>query len=435
MRRTVYVHLAVIVIVCAVNNFRLLRDSSEYLTPDSFSYLDPARSLASGHGFARVTEPTFRVSQVPGYPPSEQAETFRTPLYPLLIALGNTIVIQHVMNVVLAAALYLFVLATLGSPSTAFGAALIFSWFPPSAHYANRIMSETLFTALLFATIVALYFAIQRRSLPLAITAGALLGLATLTRPIGLYFVIPLALVALLRGRRIVIAFVIASLVLPAAWIARNKRVSGVATLSTAGAENALFQLAAGIETTKTRSNLFRLTASQQQSGFRRPLQTEQRRLFLEAMDLARADRIDPVAANNAVRAVYLQRRAIPIIAAHPVALAELMFSGIVEMHVIEAADIGTEYGYDNSESEHRFIPVVLIAIALLIAGVWRLYSRDPTLSLLIAVTIAYFTLTAAIPEGGMRYGLVFAPVYCIGLAYGAASLFATRGPSYTKPV
>lgn len=451
MRRTIVLHLAVVTMVCAINNFRLLPRTSEYLTFDSRSYRELGESLAAGRGFTRNAGATFRVSHMPGYPWGVERDTFRTPAYPLLIAAArtvrNVIVIQHLMNVVLAVALYLFVLTAVGSPPIAFAAALIFAWFPPNAHYANMIMTETLFTALLFATIVATYFAIERPSLRLALVAGIILGMATLTRPIALYFVIPLALLALLRSRRIAIVFILtfimASLILPVAWIARNRRVSGVATLSTGGAENALFQLAAGIEVTKGKSALYRMTSSQRQSGFRRVLQDEQRTLFLEAMALARADGVDPVAANSATRARYLQRRAVAIIAAHPIALAELMVSGILEMLVVEPADIGNEYGFDNRESEIRFIPVVLVAIALLTFGLWRLYPIDATLALLIVFTIGYFTVLSAIPETGMRYALVFAPVYSIGLAYGGAELvryirarrLATSGPSYTKPV
>jgi hypothetical protein len=447
MRRTIVLHLAVVTIVCAINNFRLLPRTNEYLAWDSRSYLDTAESLADGRGFTRNAGATFRVSHMPGYPWRVEPDTFRTPAYPLLIAASRTlrdvIVIQHLMNVALAVALYVFVLSTLSSPAIAFAAALIFAWFPPNAHYANMILTETLFTVLLFATVVATYFAIERRSLPLASIAGLLLGIATLTRPIALYFVIPLALIAFARSRRIVIALIVASLALPVAWIARNRQVSGVATLSTASAENALFQLAAAIEVTKEKSAFYRMTSSQQQLGFRRVLQDEQRQLFLEAMALARADGIDPVAANSATRATYLQRRAVPIIASHPIALVELMVSGILEMDVIEVADIGNDYGFDNRDSESRFIPLVLIAIALLTGGVWRLYTVNATLALLIAVTIGYFSLAAAIPETGIKYALIFAPLYSIGLAFGGAELvryirarrLATSGPSYTKPV
>jgi hypothetical protein len=436
MRRTVVLHLLVITIFSAINNFRLLSHTREYIQYDSPSYIEPARSLASGHGFTRAVEASFKVISVPGYPLRSEPETFRTPLYPLLIAaigpVRRVIIVQHLMNIAIALALYLFTLAVLDSPWIAFAAAILFLWFPPNAHFANQIMTETLFTALLFASIVAIYFAISRRSLPLAIVAGTLLGLTTLTRPIAVYFVIPLALVLLLQSRRIVIAFVLASLVLPLAWVARNKHVSGVATISTASAENALYQLAAPIVVTQGSSHLFRLTASQQQLGFRYELFHEQRRLFFEAMDLARADGVDPTSANAAQRAVYLQRLAMPIIRSHPIDLAELMISAIVEMHVMGPADVATEYGYDRLESERRFIPLALAAIALLVWGLWRLYWSNATLSLLIAVTIAYFTLTAAIPESGMKYALIFAPVYCLGLAYGGAELrrLATRGPS-----
>src|SRR5205085_7426081 len=76
----------------------------DYLFPDSLTYLVPARNLLHGLGFVDM---------------AGAAETLRTPGYPLLLAAFGArvvpvIVAQHLMNVAIAAGIYLVVAARLG---------------------------------------------------------------------------------------------------------------------------------------------------------------------------------------------------------------------------------------------------------------------------------------------------------------------------------
>src|SRR5262249_33404870 len=110
----------------------------DYLFPDSFTYLAPARNLLRGAGFVDA---------------AGLIETLRTPGYPLLLAAFGArvvpvVVAQHLMNAAIAAGIYLLAAPRLGR-CIAVTAALLFAIDTPSIHYANKVLSETLFTLVL----------------------------------------------------------------------------------------------------------------------------------------------------------------------------------------------------------------------------------------------------------------------------------------------
>src|SRR5262249_13713259 len=152
------------------------------------------------------------------------------------------IVLQHLANAALAAAVYIFVLRRSESRAMAMAASLLLALDVPSIHYANKILSETLFTVLLYAIFV---MTLQRRHLPLI---AALAGALVMVRPIALFWFVPLV-IALAIWRvpvRQLAAFTAIALVLPAAWAIRNRVRTGVFTVSSIGSINMLNHRAAG---------------------------------------------------------------------------------------------------------------------------------------------------------------------------------------------
>ena len=146
----------------------------DYLFPDSFTYLAPARTLLAGLGFVGATG---------------LAETLRTPGYPLFLAAFGThvmavIIAQHLINVAIAVAVYLTAGRRLGR-FAGITAALLIAIDTPTIHYANKILSETLFTAVLLVVFVLV---VARSLLPVA---GLLTGALVLIRPVAIaYFVV-----------------------------------------------------------------------------------------------------------------------------------------------------------------------------------------------------------------------------------------------------
>jgi hypothetical protein len=401
VRRSV-VDIAIIVAVAAAANFvYFVCSNGDYLYPDSFTYLAPAKMLLTGHGFATK----------PGVP-----EVLRTPIYPLLLALFGTrtvpvIVLQHVMNVALAVAIYFFALRR--GRFVAIAAAILFAIDPPTIHYANKVLTETSFTALLFVVFV---IGGQAR---VPVLHGLLVGLLVLTRPVAIvYFVV----VAILRGRRRTTAiFVAAALAVPLAWALRNRIVAGNFTVSVIGANNLLLHRAAGA------------MAILDEGDFDKDLETEQRDLLAEAHDII--EQKEHVAAaedlSEGVRAPYYSALARRVILEHPVAFALLTLRGLfVNIFDSDWDSIMIVSRLDSRTVELAVDTFVAIVFALAVIGVVVLWSLDRVLALLIAGTVGYFLLISAGGESEARFRVPVVPQIAIAAACGLEALRRAASPA-----
>lgn len=384
MRRSL--DLALIVAAAALTNFVYLYCSDgDYFYPDSITYLGPAKMLLSGHGFAIE----------PGLP-----DLLRTPVYPLFLAAFGThvlpvIVFQHLLNVALAVAIYFFTLRQ--GRFAAVAAALIFAVDPPSIHYANKVLTETLFTALLFVV-----FVLAERA---PVITGLLTGVLVITRPVAIaYFVV----LAILRGwRRATAVFVVAALVLPLGWAARNQIAGGAFTISTIGAGNLLEYRAGGA------------MAIADEGDFDQDLLTEQRDLLQEVDDLiVRNEHTDEV--SEGVRVKYYRMVARRVILQHPVAFALLTLRGLL----VNIFDSDWDSIMIVSRLESRTIQIALdvfvaLVFALAVLGVVALWRRDRPLALLIAGTVGYFLFISAGGEAEARFRVPVVPQIAIAAACG----------------
>ena len=147
-------------------------------------------------------------------------------------AIQHFVQVQLVLGTILVALVFLLGQA-LFDTRTGLLAALIAAIYPNLVAYSHFLWSETLFAVLLAAGIVAVWYAAERASGPLALFAGAALGMAALTREVA----IPVAGVcaawgvygawysdrrgALMRAALTMIALTVA--VLP--WTIRNYRI------------------------------------------------------------------------------------------------------------------------------------------------------------------------------------------------------------------
>jgi 4-amino-4-deoxy-L-arabinose transferase-like glycosyltransferase len=217
--------LLAVVIVALVVRLAFAFRAPPFVTNDSLSYLLPGFDLIHGDGFSPILK--------------------RPPLYSLFVggvlgAFGEELrvvmLVQHLLGVVTVA-------ATFGLGRLLFGtaagtiAALLTALSGPIVVTEHYLMSEALFTLLLCAGLLAYFAGLRRRSGPLMLTligaAGALLGLAALTRPIAQLVVALLAVaaLALLPRWRPAVTGMLATLmvfsivVLP--WMLRNQAVHG----------------------------------------------------------------------------------------------------------------------------------------------------------------------------------------------------------------
>jgi hypothetical protein len=321
----------------------------------------------------------------------------RTPVYPLLIApfrghLAGIVIAQHLLNVALAIAIFLFLrkrgafIATLAS--------LFLALDTPTIHYANKVLTETLFTAALFA----LFVMASRRKV-----SGMLCGLLTLIRPIAIaYF----AVAAIFTPRKRVAAFIVAALLLPTAWAVRNRVEYGVLTVSTIAGNNMLLYRAAGA------------LAILDEGDFDAELRDRQKELQEYVDDEEKDDTLT----------------GLRIVALHPVGLALLTARGIF----VNLFDSDWDAMMIVSRIDESLIRYALNAwthalIFLAIAGLAFLWRRERDLALLIAATIGYFVLISAGGEAEARFRVPVVPQIAIAAAFGVDAIrrLATRSDQH----
>jgi len=175
-----------IIIFCLVFGIRALYAFFMWLSfgPDIFvaysdsgSFILVANNLLDHGIFSQLTEGLL-------YP-----DSIRTPGYPFFLAFfmllkasfSMIVVVQHILAGMLGVMLYRLGLLFFKSRFVGLFAAIIFAIEPTSIYWNNLLMSDNLFTFFLF---FALYLFFRQRFLWFAFV----LGLAILTRPIGLYF-------------------------------------------------------------------------------------------------------------------------------------------------------------------------------------------------------------------------------------------------------
>ncbi|MGH9441814.1 MAG: hypothetical protein ACRD16_06025 [Thermoanaerobaculia bacterium] len=206
--------------------------------PDSFDYLVLARNLAAGGPFSRDARPPFR------------PEILRTPVYPSFLAglarmglpLPSAGTLAGVFLSVLAVILVRAIALERGvSRRGADVAALLVALDLGSAAYANFLLSEALFVALLLLAFQSLGGSARESTVARSLRGGALLGLAILCRPIALG--LPLVLSA---GRRLRMAVLVvgssAAVVVP--WMIHNAAAAGSFTVSSVASVNLYYHRA-----------------------------------------------------------------------------------------------------------------------------------------------------------------------------------------------
>lgn len=225
------------------------------LAPDSPTYVRPARALLL-HG---TFSPTPEAAPAP--------EVVRTPGFPLLVAgvyavAGERPWLVAAVNAFLCAGTALLVgwLAQgLGGARAGTAAVLLFSLEPSTFHSSTTVMSETLFTFLLFlAAWVLCREGPEPLGLARALAAGAALGAATLVRPVLHPFLLPAVLGvgigawaarrSVLAAARAAAAFGLPLALLVGGWQLRNWLRAGDATFSHVGNAALYFFRSAAVE-------------------------------------------------------------------------------------------------------------------------------------------------------------------------------------------
>jgi hypothetical protein len=395
-----YRDLAIVFAVAALANFGYLYFSNgDYYYPDSFTYLAPARALMHGRGFLDQTG---------------IIETLRTPGYPLLLLLLGAhtlpaIVLQHLLNCFAALGIYIIVLFR-SERRPALVASLLFAIDVPTLHYANKLLSETVFTALLYV----LFALALHKFRPIAF--GVMSGALVLIRPIALFYFVPLAIffIAQRIPMRKVAVFVVVSLVLPCAWAVRNRIEGGVFTVSSIGDFNLLNYRAAGA------------LAIEDEGDFRKAVLEEGSALSDEVDDdvQAKLHIEDATELPPAVRARYFAHYAWGVIGQHRLSFVQLTARGLL----VNLFDSDWEAIWNVSQVSPDVLRLFFNALAvaeivLATIGVIFLWRRDRAMALLIILTVAYFIGISAGGEAEARFRVPVMPEIAIAAAMGIEAI------------
>ncbi|MCK5634569.1 MAG: glycosyltransferase family 39 protein [Anaerolineales bacterium] len=209
------------------------------VTPDSVEYLALAHSLRETGQYQSVASGIDDLVRTPGYsafiaillPDNDTSSYARVTIVQLALSGITTLLIYSIAYM-------------LGNPNAGMFAAWIHALSLNSILWSLTLMSETLFSLLLVIALIFSLFFIQERNLWSLFFSGVVLGLATLTRPIGLFIILIWAVVMVVCSKRlearrkwitIIPIFLIGSgsVILP--WMVRNAIVHDHFTISTVG--------------------------------------------------------------------------------------------------------------------------------------------------------------------------------------------------------
>jgi len=412
MRTNERTDILIVAAVSLLTNFVYFACAApDYFFPDSFTYLAPARNLLHGLGFTTG---------------NGVIETLRTPGYPLLLAafglrIVPVIIFQHLLNVALAIAIYLLVKRRLDSRFIAMAAAIFFAIDTPTLHYANKILTETLFTALLFVVFAMVLYA---RKLPLA---GLLTGLLVLIRPVAILYFVAVALCLVLRRvrARTIAVYVALALVLPVGWQLRNRHHTGVFTISSIGGINLLTYRAAGALAIEDDGD-FESDIAAEMEGLQADADTE-----IEAkLHIADAEELP-----DAVRSRYYSQIAWRVLRQHPRAAVMLTVRGLL-VNLFdsrwEGLEIVSRLPADVVRRGLDAFTAVVFVVAMI--GAMALWRRDRDLAALIVATVIYFLLISAGGEAEARFRVPVIPQYMIAAACGIEAVRRSAGVSPAGP-
>lgn len=199
------------------------------LSPDALGYLELARNLSEHFSFST------------GVFPALSPDTFRTPGYPLFLAAlgllpGDPTLVAAAANLLLSALACLLAWRWFeklaGAPGAAVGAlffALDYVWLM----HSPLLLAEALMMPLLLLASAATLEAWRKGSVPAALGAGLLWAAAGFVKPVSLFLPLVPAAALFFRNRAAACLFLAAVVLPPAAWVARNRALTGYTVYST----------------------------------------------------------------------------------------------------------------------------------------------------------------------------------------------------------
>jgi len=369
----------------------------------------------------------------------------RTPVYPFFVAgiyavSGYRVYMVLVLQAVMGALSCLIVYrigSLLFNKKVGFLAGCLLAVDFASLLYANMLMTETLFT---FLFLISIYFVVkffEKSSIKYLAWTGFFMGLATLCRPISLYFPVFLVPFLIFSGffkrarlmRRIANGafFTLIFLLTLSPWLIRNTIVSGFPYVSSM-ARMAPLNNAAYLEQARSSRSLTEIRAE----------------LGKELENLVKGKNL-----SEAEEVKVAQKLGLEKIMKHPVLYARVHLAGVFSIllepgssefwrvlgreprgfHILSTFLTRGPWGVvasvvrDKSLSQICYIAgamvfLLAIYIALIVGVIGLTLKRKYSLVILFLAIMGYFVLTVG-PLGNMRYRIPIMPYIILLAAYG----------------
>lgn len=192
-------------------------------TIDTTEYQQLARNLLHFHAFSTSDHEPLKptIGRPPAYPLflASLMALSRSPIAPAIA--------QAMLDAFVCTIIFLMT-SRVARPPTAVAISLLYALHPGAIALSATLLSESLFTTLLVIAAFLASIAAERLSLSLALCSGAVAGLATLERSIGVLCVIAVACVLITRRSRMsALVLVFGALLMIAPWIMRSSRLAG----------------------------------------------------------------------------------------------------------------------------------------------------------------------------------------------------------------
>jgi 4-amino-4-deoxy-L-arabinose transferase-like glycosyltransferase len=405
----------VLVVVCSLQSSSGL----VLVVDDTQSYIEPATEILASGRFETDSQP----------------EIFRTPGYPLLLALGMalgpvelvTLVLQIVLSVLTTWLTYRLAIEVTQRRLVAVTAASLYALEPLSILYTSILLTETLFTTFFVGFAYLMARAVRELRNSDVVIAAILLVAATYIRPVTIYLPILCAVLLISVAvrtttpsiRRGVIAaltllFVSYAGIFP--WIARNHFVSHYTGFSTVADVNLFYYHALEIRAQNEGATLKEL---QQREGW-----GNESVLLMRRPDFARL--------NPGERISRLRKEALTILRNHPLQTIVMWAKGSLRTLFGSGAGTFIQRIPRLGELPRRptvvtlnviLLPPLPIIYALALFGVVAPSLHREHRWLFVILTV-YFVLVSGGITGYSRFRLPLIPIFSILAAHGATIVY-----------
>jgi 4-amino-4-deoxy-L-arabinose transferase-like glycosyltransferase len=191
--------------------------------PDTAEYRLLAHNVLRFHTFSMNATPPI------------EAAIRRPPVYPMFLAslmtFSDSVIVaaiaQSALDALVVVMIFLLASRVVRHPF-AMAAAVFYAIHPGAIANSAAILSEVVFAFLLCAAALLALAAAERGRSFIAIASGAAFGLAALTRSLGVvYLIAVVAVLIVMRFRKIAVIIGIAAVIVIAPWIIRSSRLAG----------------------------------------------------------------------------------------------------------------------------------------------------------------------------------------------------------------